>query len=72
MEATVGLSTTQVSAESGIDALWAEFKQTGSTPLRNQLIIYYSPFVKYVASRVLASLPGTSTKRISSATASSG
>ncbi len=57
MEATVGLSTTQVSAESGIDALWAEFKQTGSTPLRNQLIIYYSPFVKYVASRVLASLP---------------
>ncbi len=57
MEATVGLSTTHVSAEGGIDTLWAEFKQNSSTALRNQLIIYYSPFVKYVASRVLAGLP---------------
>ncbi len=51
------LSTAQESTERGIDALWVEFKQTGSQTLRNQLIIYYSPFVKYVAGRVLAGLP---------------
>ena len=41
----------------GINVSWSEFKQTGEQELRNQLIIYYSPFVKYVASRVLAGLP---------------
>jgi len=51
------LSTTQESAERGIDDLWAEFKRTGAQTLRNQLIIFYSPFVKYVAGRVLAGLP---------------
>ena len=50
-------STAQESAERGIDALWSEFKETGAQTLRNQLIIYYSPFVKYVAGRVLAGLP---------------
>jgi RNA polymerase sigma factor FliA len=43
--------------ENGIDGLWLEFKETGSTDLRNQLIIYYTPFVKYVAGRVLSGLP---------------
>ena len=43
--------------EAGIESLWSEFKQTGAQALRNQLIIYYSPFVKYVAGRVLAGLP---------------
>src|SRR5580700_9476129 len=51
------LSTAQESVERGIETLWSEFKQTGAQTLRNQLIIYYSPFVKYVASRVLAGLP---------------
>ncbi len=51
------LSTAQESVERGIDTLWSEFKQTGEQTLRNQLIIYYSPFVKYVAGRVLAGLP---------------
>jgi len=51
------LSTTRGSAERGIDDLWADFKRTGAQTLRNQLIIYYSPFVKYVAGRVLAGLP---------------
>ncbi len=51
------LSTTQDLAERGIDDLWSEFKRTGAQTLRNQLIIYYSPFVKYVAGRVLAGLP---------------
>jgi len=44
-------------AEVGIDTLWSEFKRTGAQSLRNQLIVYYSPFVKYVAGRVLAGLP---------------
>jgi RNA polymerase sigma factor for flagellar operon FliA len=43
--------------ERGIDSLWSEFKQTGARTLRNQLIIYYTPFVKYVAGRVLAGMP---------------
>jgi RNA polymerase sigma factor FliA len=45
------------SVERGIDGLWAEFKQSGSQDLRNQLIVYYAPFVKYVAGRVLGGLP---------------
>jgi RNA polymerase sigma factor for flagellar operon FliA len=45
------------SVERGIDGLWAEFKQSGSQTLRNQLIVYYAPFVKYVAGRVLGGLP---------------
>ena len=51
------LSTAQESAERGVKDLWSEFKRTGDQTLRNQLIIYYSPFVKYVAGRVLAGLP---------------
>jgi RNA polymerase sigma factor for flagellar operon FliA len=51
------LSTAQESVERGIEDLWSDFKRTGDQTLRNQLIIYYSPFVKYVASRVLAGLP---------------
>jgi RNA polymerase sigma factor FliA len=50
-------STAPESAECGINELWAEFKRTGAQELRNQLIVYYSPFVKYVAGRVLAGLP---------------
>jgi RNA polymerase sigma factor FliA len=54
-------STTALEAvdpvERGIDTLWAEFKQGGSQTLRNQLIVYYAPFVKYVAGRVLGGLP---------------
>jgi RNA polymerase sigma factor for flagellar operon FliA len=50
-------STAQEPAERGINALWSEFKLSGAQALRNQLIIYYSPFVKYVASRVLSGLP---------------
>jgi RNA polymerase sigma factor FliA len=45
------------SVERGIDTLWAEFKKCGSQTLRNQLIVYYAPFVKYVAGRVLGGLP---------------
>jgi RNA polymerase sigma factor FliA len=41
----------------GLESLWAEFKRTGAQTLRNQLIVHYTPFVKYVAGRVLAGLP---------------
>src|ERR1700728_201767 len=51
------VSTAQESAEAGIEGLWSEFKATGARAIRNQLIIYYSPFVKYIAGRVLAGLP---------------
>ena len=54
---TSQFSTAQESAEAGIESLWSDFKRTGEQSLRNQLIIYYSPFVKYIAGRVLAGLP---------------
>ena len=50
-------STAQESAEAGVESLWSEFKATRSQTLRNELIVYYTPFVKYVASRVSAGLP---------------
>jgi RNA polymerase sigma factor FliA len=50
-------AATPMAVERGIDSLWSEFKQTGARTLRNQLIIYYTPFVKYVAGRVLAGMP---------------
>jgi RNA polymerase sigma factor FliA len=50
-------STTREPEERAVDELWFEFKRSGSRALRNQLIIYYTPFVKYIASRVLAGLP---------------
>ena len=51
------VSATQAAVERGIDSLWSEFKQTDARTLRNQLIIYYTPFVRYVAGRVLAGMP---------------
>lgn len=51
------ISARPSAAERGVDYLWSEFKRTGTRTLRNRLIIYYSPFVKYVAGRVLAGLP---------------
>jgi RNA polymerase sigma factor for flagellar operon FliA len=50
-------ATAQESAEAGVESLWSEFKATGTQELRNQLIVYYVPFVRYVAGRVLAGLP---------------
>jgi RNA polymerase sigma factor for flagellar operon FliA len=50
-------SSQRNSSEGGIDALWAEYKLSAAPGVRNQLILYYSPFVKYAAGRVLAGLP---------------
>ena len=32
--------------------LWVEYKQSGDRRIRDQLIVLYSPLVKYVAARV--------------------
>jgi RNA polymerase sigma factor for flagellar operon FliA len=40
-----------------LDELWFDFKSTGSTAARNQLVLHYSPLVKYVAGRVRSGLP---------------
>jgi RNA polymerase sigma factor for flagellar operon FliA len=40
-----------------VEAVWHRFKEAGSQDDRDRLIVYYSPLVKYVASRVAAGLP---------------
>ena len=40
-----------------LERLWAEFKETGARALRDQLILHYSPLVKYVAGRLAVGLP---------------
>ena len=42
-----------------LSALWASFKDDGNTDAREQLILNYSPLVKYVAGRLSSSLPQT-------------
>ena len=46
-------------AKLSIGELWSTFKATGSGPAREQLIVHYSPLVKYVASRVATGLPSS-------------
>jgi RNA polymerase sigma factor for flagellar operon FliA len=43
--------------EPDIDRLWTAYKQDGRRELRDQLIVHYSPLVKYVAGRVATGLP---------------
>ncbi|HEX8100094.1 MAG TPA: RNA polymerase sigma factor WhiG [Actinomycetota bacterium] len=40
-----------------LDELWRHFKATASQQAREELILHYSPLVKYVASRVATGLP---------------
>ena len=42
-----------------VSALWATFKEDDDADAREQLIINYSPLVKYVAGRLSSSLPQT-------------
>ncbi|MCQ0023484.1 RNA polymerase sigma factor WhiG [Streptomyces somaliensis DSM 40738] len=44
-------------APSSLDELWRSYKETGDERLREQLILHYSPLVKYVAGRVSVGLP---------------
>src|SRR3954468_20588995 len=38
-------------------SLWLEYRKTGEMALRDQLILRYSPLVKYVAGRLGSGLP---------------
>ncbi|SEM37811.1 RNA polymerase sigma factor WhiG [Streptacidiphilus jiangxiensis] len=40
-----------------VDELWRAYKESGDPRLREQLILHYSPLVKYVAGRVGVGLP---------------
>lgn len=44
-------------APTSLDELWRSYKTTGDERLREQLILHYSPLVKYVAGRVSVGLP---------------
>lgn len=44
-------------AEAALRDLWVQFKKSGEGPLRERLILHYSPLVKYVAGRVGVGLP---------------
>jgi RNA polymerase sigma factor for flagellar operon FliA len=46
-----------VDREGGIEALWTRYRSSASRPDRDQLIVHYSPLVKYVAGRVAVGLP---------------
>jgi RNA polymerase sigma factor for flagellar operon FliA len=43
--------------DDGTTRLWAEYKRSGDRQMRDQLIVLYSPLVKYVAARVAIGLP---------------
>ncbi|GAA4656250.1 RNA polymerase sigma factor WhiG [Streptomyces chumphonensis] len=44
-------------APRSLEQLWRSYKSTGDERLREQLILHYSPLVKYVAGRVSVGLP---------------
>ena len=44
-------------ATADIERLWTTYKSSGSQKARDQLIVHYSPLVKYVAGRVGVGLP---------------
>ena len=43
--------------DGGTARLWAQYKKSGDRKIRDQLIVLYSPLVKYVAARVAVGLP---------------
>ena len=55
-ESPEGLDEAQAAADS-VTLAWDEYKSTGSSKARDQLILNYSPLVKYVAGRVAVGLP---------------
>lgn len=54
---TVVDDDTPRTAPSSLDELWRSYKATADSRLREQLILHYSPLVKYVAGRVSVGLP---------------
>ncbi|MDQ3646959.1 MAG: RNA polymerase sigma factor WhiG [Actinomycetota bacterium] len=55
-ESPEGLDEVQAAADS-VTLAWDDYKATGATKARDQLILNYSPLVKYVAGRVAVGLP---------------
>jgi RNA polymerase sigma factor for flagellar operon FliA len=51
------LEPTKDEVAAALRELWTEYKQDGSSALRERLILHYSPLVKYVAGRVGVGLP---------------
>ena len=49
----------EIGPADGLPALWARYKEDGDPDAREQLILNYSPLVKYVAGRLASSLPQT-------------
>ena len=49
--------TVRPAAPTSLDELWRSYKSSGDERLREQLILHYSPLVKYVAGRVSVGLP---------------
>lgn len=49
--------TSETRDVSEVNQLWFDYKATGSSELRDQLILHYAPLVKYVAGRVAVGLP---------------
>ena len=43
--------------QSAIQSLWSDYKSSSAREIRDQLIVHYSPLVKYVAGRVAVGLP---------------
>lgn len=46
-------------AKNDVAGLWARYKQDDDQKARDELILNYSPLVKYVAGRLASSLPQT-------------
>ncbi|MFE1437134.1 FliA/WhiG family RNA polymerase sigma factor [Streptomyces sp. NPDC058739] len=49
----------QAPAPCSLDEVWRRYRATGDGQLREQLILHYSPLVKYVADRVSTGVPTT-------------
>jgi RNA polymerase sigma factor FliA len=56
-EVSVEEADEKSAAEAALRELWQQYKKSGETPLRERLILHYSPLVKYVAGRVGVGLP---------------
>jgi RNA polymerase sigma factor for flagellar operon FliA len=55
--ATASRGVPRPAGPTALDALWRTYKSTADAKLRDQLILHYSPLVKYVAGRVSVGLP---------------
>jgi len=50
-------TTVNIDAAEVVAALWQQYKDDGTTEVRELLILHYSPLVKFVAGRVAVGLP---------------